>query len=554
MNTYIRRFRGWLIETSNIDLSTLLETHKKHFSMVLLGFFVLNMSLGAYVFSTAFGHGGEDHGESISGAHDTYPIVTVAQARPASDTKQIIEMSGEIFAENETDIFPLREGVIRDLYVNLGDKVEAGDVLAILHADIDQLSLKSEISQLDAEIDVSKQTLENNQKQFVAQKQQIDTRIENSKMQLSQSSTQVISSLFDFVNNLNQLLFSYGGSVNKNSTSLRRKGFLTEEGADKISKQVRVLVDELQSLQTAAPTSHDYAEVQRLLSSGLNIGKEIKVLTNVKLMNTGIQNSDIGERLKVLSEQIDTLVSSSEGFTAMYNEILLLQSEQTTLDLDTENQSLQNSLDVELKQSQKGTISQQMYVGTTVYAPFDGVISERMINKGDSVGFDKPLFHIVDESRKFIRFRVKEADIPLMQAGMNISFSPSSHPTMIYQATVTRIARSLDRATRTILVEADIDASISEAVVLSGMNVRVHIPLITESDWWVISEQAINVSGESNFVWMIDESLTAKQLLIEVAFIREGVVFVTSGVSDQEWIVIKSPVPLEIGLEVDTTS
>jgi RND family efflux transporter MFP subunit len=555
MNTLHTKFQRRLKDLLDYDASLFLERHKKQTSVFLIGFLLFNVSSGIYLYSTVFGHGGEDHGESITGAHSSqYPIVHVEQAQLVSTAEQSIEVHGEVFATNETDVFPLREGIISELYVNLGDVVKEGDVLATLQADRDQLSLGSEVQQLNAAIDVSKQSVINNKKQFEAQQEQIDTRVSNMDAQIEQASVQVVSALFDFINNLNQLLFTYGGSVKKNSTSLRRKGLLDDESADRIADEVRILADALQGLQEKDTVTQDMNLLQGLMTDALQIGKEIKLLTNKNLLNTGVQNSDISERLEVLSTQIDTLIESSQTFLEIQNEVVQLQAEKKSIELQIETQTLQNDLEVQLKESQRGAISSQLYVGNTITAPFDGVVSERMVSVGDSVGLDKPLFHIVDDKQTFIRFRINESDLPLITVGNEIAFSPSSHPSLTYTAQIARIARSLDRATRTVLVEADITSVDTTAPVLSGMNVRAYIPLTMKNDWWVISEQTIIISGDAQFVWTVDASLTTQKLSIETAFIRDGSAFIKSGITGDEWIVSKSPIDLESGLEVDTTS
>ncbi|QDT12515.1 Toluene efflux pump periplasmic linker protein TtgG precursor [Planctomycetes bacterium K23_9] len=98
----------------------------------------------------------------------------------------------------------------------------------------------------------------------------------------------------------------------------------------------------------------------------------------------------------------------------------------------------------------------------TLKAPFTGLVTQRNIEPGDlvrsasEVGSGKPLFVISQIDKVRVRIPVPESDAALVNPGDSIALTfPSFKAEPPMAATVTRISGSLDPATRTMMIEAD---------------------------------------------------------------------------------------------------
>jgi RND family efflux transporter MFP subunit len=93
-----------------------------------------------------------------------------------------------------------------------------------------------------------------------------------------------------------------------------------------------------------------------------------------------------------------------------------------------------------------------------ISAPFEGVITERLVHPGALVGpgNDIPLLTLQEVSRLRLVVPVPEEDVAGIVNGGAIAFQVPAWPDRAYTGTVARISRALDPKTRTMAVELDV--------------------------------------------------------------------------------------------------
>ncbi|HEY7334281.1 MAG TPA: efflux RND transporter periplasmic adaptor subunit [Bryobacteraceae bacterium] len=98
----------------------------------------------------------------------------------------------------------------------------------------------------------------------------------------------------------------------------------------------------------------------------------------------------------------------------------------------------------------------QAYLRIT--APFDGVVSERVVHPGALVGpgADPVLLTIQQISRLRLVVAVPEELVGGIMEGAKVAFQVPAYPERTYSGTVARISHALDKATRTMPVELDV--------------------------------------------------------------------------------------------------
>jgi RND family efflux transporter MFP subunit len=109
-----------------------------------------------------------------------------------------------------------------------------------------------------------------------------------------------------------------------------------------------------------------------------------------------------------------------------------------------------------------------------VYAPFDGVITARNIDTGQLIdpGAGKELFHLQDLQTLRVYANLPQMYSTNVKPGAKIGLTFAEHARKIYQGTLVRTADAIDPASRTLLVEIDVDNHAGE--LLPGSLAQVH--------------------------------------------------------------------------------
>ncbi len=99
----------------------------------------------------------------------------------------------------------------------------------------------------------------------------------------------------------------------------------------------------------------------------------------------------------------------------------------------------------------------------TIRAPFSGIITERNIHPGALVGPPSeplaaavPMLRLEQIDHLRLVVPVPQADADLIPEGRTVKFTTSAFPGRYFAGTISRVSHALDRATRTMPVEADV--------------------------------------------------------------------------------------------------
>src|SRR5215470_20093421 len=116
-----------------------------------------------------------------------------------------------------------------------------------------------------------------------------------------------------------------------------------------------------------------------------------------------------------------------------------------------------------------------------IEAPFDGVITVRntdigqLVEAGSSGGAGKELFHIATTGTLRVFVSVPQTAASSTTVGLPVDVTMTEHLSTPFEGKVVRTASAIDPATRTLLVEIDLDNHNGE--ILPGAAVEVHFKL-----------------------------------------------------------------------------
>ena len=124
-------------------------------------------------------HGGEDHGDAITSDAHSFPVVTITKAQLASESEGSLQVAGTVLSLNETDVFPLRDGIVQSMSVDVGTFVRKGQAVATL-------SLEQGMAGIAADITYQRERIKNlKQQKIPLQKSMIARDIEAEEQEIT---------------------------------------------------------------------------------------------------------------------------------------------------------------------------------------------------------------------------------------------------------------------------------------------------------------------------------------------------------------------------------
>lgn len=135
-----------------------------------------------------------------------------------------------------------------------------------------------------------------------------------------------------------------------------------------------------------------------------------------------------------------------------------------------------------------------------IAAPFDGVVTDRLVHPGALVGppSDPPLLVIQQVSHLRVVVPVPEEDVGGIVRGASVEFSVPAFPRRVYSGKIARVAQALDQKTRTMSVELDVmnrDGSLAP-----GMYPSVKWPVRSEGAELWVPKTSVVTTTERTFV------------------------------------------------------
>ncbi len=138
-----------------------------------------------------------------------------------------------------------------------------------------------------------------------------------------------------------------------------------------------------------------------------------------------------------------------------------------------------------------------------VNAPFDGVVTERLLHPGSLAGPSAgPIVRIDQVSRLRVIVAIPETYLSSIRAGQRVVFSVTGYPGETFQGAVSRISRILDPKTRTMPVELDVMNPSGKLA--PGMYTEVRWPAKSGQTTLLVPATAVTSNTERSFVIRVE--------------------------------------------------
>jgi len=135
-----------------------------------------------------------------------------------------------------------------------------------------------------------------------------------------------------------------------------------------------------------------------------------------------------------------------------------------------------------------------------ISAPFDGVVTDRMVHPGALVGPGNDVALLVIQQISHLRLvvPVPEEDVSGIMSGASVPFQVPAWPERAYSGTIARISHALDQKTRSMAIELDVvnrDGSLAP-----GMYPTVKWPVLRSRPSLFVPKTSVVTTTERTFV------------------------------------------------------
>lgn len=453
-----------------------------------------------------------------------------------------ISLTGAIEAKKSVSLASKVSGRIQTLFVDVGDTVHKGDLLAQFSVTDDQarIAYSNAVNQLRT-TKISTQSAIQSAETAVLNAQQ---QHEQAKRQEEANMKQLLDTLDARTNSSHTLLkrvlsfldmtlgispqYQYGGGSN----------LVVSVGSnDTIQKQkIKNAIDSF--LQKKEEESFPYFQDSlKNAHTELERQKELEKITQdfyTLVRNTPLTGNFPREQRDSLKQTIEQFLSELSGdILALESQMRATETAREQLDLgliQTENEvkNAQSQLDVVQARAQQQIQLVQNQISSTqniqneleLRAPFDGIITQRFKEEGSLVAAGNPLFELANRSLLKIKTDVPDIQSGFLTKGMAVEITIDGI-SGVFQGEISRINPAVDPSTRTLGIEITLNESPEQIKI--GMFARATIILPARTTFF-IPKRYISADFSGSFVTTKD----GKQIAVQKGTEKQGLVEILS--------------------------
>lgn len=189
---------------------------------------------------------------------------------------------------------------------------------------------------------------------------------------------------------------------------------------------------------------------------------------------------------------------------------------------------------------------------TTIVAPFDGVVSARLVDVGAFVGASGPTklativqvdpiyvnFSIDEQQVLRIRQRLKELGVKISELGpIPVDIGLQTEEGYHHSGVIDYVAPEIDRNTGTLPVRAVLDNK--GAPLIAGLFVRVRIPIERDAEAVLAPDIALGTAQQGRYLFVVNDKNVVEERRVEVGdLIDGGLRIIKSGLKPDERVIV----------------
>lgn len=187
-----------------------------------------------------------------------------------------------------------------------------------------------------------------------------------------------------------------------------------------------------------------------------------------------------------------------------------------------------------------------------ITAPVSGVVTRKLVEKGNTVSSGDELFEIADDSKLVVRVQVSELDVVRLRPGLAVSLKLDAYPGREIGGHIRRIFPAADPSSRLVPVEVELDPRPAGVDARPGFLARVAFSLDRRDSVLAVPAAALGTSAAGSFVYVVQADTLVRRP-VKTGRTASGWVEVTGGLTPGERVVSSGQVNLRPGAPVRIT-
>lgn len=428
--------------------------------------------------------------------------------------------SGQVAALEQVDVKPKVSGEISALYINKDQEVKEDQVLA----ELDSNDAKNTVR--DAQTSLN--TAQHDSDTAKANLEQVKTDAERTLATAYEDGYNTVSTIFFKLSGYMKDLKDVLGTTKSEKEYVDSYRLILGLESPFVQKllddypQAYSLYNEKFAFFGEVSRNDNRDTIYQLIGDTLETTKAIsQALESARHMFDAIMVRDY--KSFNIASQVDTMQPKIESdISSIYSNISSLQQIKETID-DTNTDTPKKIEDAELAiQSAQNTVTQKenalsdaktALAEHSINAPFNGIIAEINVKKGDSVSAGTALASIITK-QKIAEISLNEVDAAKVKVGQKATLTFDALPEVSISGKVTEVDILGQVSQGVVSYKVKISFDTEEEKVKPGMSVTADIITDAKQDVLVLPNGAIKSQGNSKYVELVEVSDDMKQQLL----------------------------------------
>lgn len=444
---------------------------------------------------------------------------------------------GTIAPEEQVYVIPKTSGTVTETFFEVGDTVQAGDVLFKIDDEAAQLQMANAKAAYEtAQAGVTAQSSGARDLQNYQTEQQIKTLRDN---------------LYDADDQIDEMEDNLG--------DLRDAGSQLSDAKDQAQKQVDQLNEQQISLEANKQNLEaELAELDAEDEAAVDIQMQIKLVEGeIAQIKNGISQAQA--QVDSLNAQLDSIEATK---TQLKSGIDQLENGKETINdnLATAEQAYaitQNEIYPEsdavsaaqLQQASVGIDSAQMQLDfCTVTAPISGIVESVSVEKNGMAAAGSPAYIISNKESMTVTFHVTEQAKNTLAIGDHVTVERNDAS---YDGTITEIGTMAGQQTKLFQIKASVSGA-SDSLP-NGVSVKVYATTQKEEGKLIVPYDSIYFSAGDAYVYCVEDNKIVKTE-VTVGLMNDTQAVIEEGLSKDSLVVDNWSSKLRNGAEVEVVS
>ena len=509
---------------------------------------LIGVVIYAHFFSNAQSASG---GRPPGGVAQSVPVQVVPVT--TGDITQMVTITGTVNARAEVEVYPKQTGELVELLIDKGDRVKAGQTLGRIESQPFGIKVKQAQAELagvqanyNQHASVALVNAETAFKQAKSNLSRLQASLKQAEvelaLQIKQTDVQIKKALADLHIAEARLEAVVSGARTQEIEQVKMRKENAKRELDRLNTLLQSEIISQDQVEGVQLQYEIYSAQFSLLEEGAR-PEDINVLkAQVESEKANVEAAQENKmQIDIKRANLESVKAQVENAQAAFEEVAAAREAATWKQELAQAEASRDRAHAALE------LVQRDLDDTILKAPINGVIAQRLLDKGDTASLNRPFVTIVDMDVVKIVGKVPSRDIPSIRLGSQAVIEPDAYPEEIFTGTVAYISPVIDRASQTGDIEIEVPNPTHK--LKPGMFTRVVLRVSERVAVVVIPADALLKKEDAVFVYTINAGSAHRKEV--TTGISDGIrTEILSGLAADESLVVAGQYSLSDGLSV----